>query len=138
MGLNPKHNLQGLSPSYIRNKPDPTDLDGNLVTASVSCESSTYGNDPADSRQLSPLASDYENGEKPPRGLRVSVSEGHSGLNYRLVEERRAGVVIEGGESRSEWVTSKIVLNEVVDVDDGGGFEDLGAGHQYKTNGISE
>ncbi|KAA8538301.1 hypothetical protein F0562_027876 [Nyssa sinensis] len=36
--------------------------DGNLVTASVSSESSTYGNDKADLRQISPLASNYENG----------------------------------------------------------------------------
>ncbi|KAA8524134.1 hypothetical protein F0562_010435 [Nyssa sinensis] len=63
MGLNPKHSLQGLSPSCIRNRPDPTDLDGNLVTASVSSESFTYGNDKAD---MSLLASNYENG-----GLRI-------------------------------------------------------------------
>ncbi|KAA8538275.1 hypothetical protein F0562_027902 [Nyssa sinensis] len=72
MGLNPKRNLQGLSLS-IRNRPDPTDLDGNLVTASVSSESSTYGNDPADSRQLSPLTSDYKNGSRTVAGSPFSM-----------------------------------------------------------------
>ncbi|KAA8533707.1 hypothetical protein F0562_031224 [Nyssa sinensis] len=60
-------------PGCIRNRPDPTDLDGDLVTASVSSECSTYSDDPADSRQHSPLASDYENGSRTAAGSPSSM-----------------------------------------------------------------
>ncbi|KAA8539936.1 hypothetical protein F0562_026628 [Nyssa sinensis] len=51
-------------PGCIRNKADLIDLDGDLVTDSVSSECSIGSDDPAESRQRSPLASDYENGSR--------------------------------------------------------------------------
>ncbi|CAK7337323.1 unnamed protein product [Dovyalis caffra] len=48
----------------IRNRPNPTDLDGDLATASVSSESSTDSEDPADSSHRSPLATDYDLGTR--------------------------------------------------------------------------
>lgn len=48
-------------PACIRSRANPTDLDGELVTASVSSESSIDSDDPADSRQRSPLANDFDN-----------------------------------------------------------------------------
>ncbi|KAH7855599.1 hypothetical protein Vadar_026663 [Vaccinium darrowii] len=52
-------------PSCIRNKPDPADLDGDVINASFSSECSIDDSeDPTDSRQRSPLASDYENGSR--------------------------------------------------------------------------
>lgn len=46
--------------------------------------------------------------------------------------ERGAGVVVEGGEPRSEWYAGDIVLDEAVDIDDGNGVAELDAGHQYE------
>ncbi|CAK9160919.1 unnamed protein product [Ilex paraguariensis] len=60
-------------PSCIRNKPDPADLDGDLVTASISSEGSVDSDDPADSRQRSPLASDYEIGSRTAAGSPSSM-----------------------------------------------------------------
>lgn len=52
-------------PACIRNKPDPADLDGDVINASFSSECSIDDSeDPTDSRQRSPLASDYENGSR--------------------------------------------------------------------------
>ncbi|KAL6971962.1 mitogen-activated protein kinase kinase kinase [Sarracenia purpurea var. burkii] len=52
----------------IRNRPDPTDLDGDVVTASFSSECSIGSDDPTDSQQCSPLTSDYENGSRTATG----------------------------------------------------------------------
>ncbi|XP_059661807.1 mitogen-activated protein kinase kinase kinase YODA-like isoform X2 [Cornus florida] len=46
------------------NRPDLTDAEGNLASASVSSDNSIDIDDPSDSRLLSPQASDYENGNK--------------------------------------------------------------------------
>lgn len=59
-------------PGCIRGRLNPTDLDGDLVTASVSSESSLDSDDPTDSRSRSPHATDYDNGirtaaSSPPR-----------------------------------------------------------------------
>ncbi|KAK7836572.1 mitogen-activated protein kinase kinase kinase yoda [Quercus suber] len=43
---------------------DPADAEADIATASFSSDSSTDSDDPSDSRFLSPLASDYENGNK--------------------------------------------------------------------------
>ncbi|KAM6556713.1 hypothetical protein CsatB_003732 [Cannabis sativa] len=51
-------------PACILNRADPTDADGDLATASVSSDSSTDSDDPSESRLISPLTSDYENGNK--------------------------------------------------------------------------
>ncbi|GMP70291.1 hypothetical protein CsSME_00029204 [Camellia sinensis var. sinensis] len=60
-------------PACIRNRPDPTDLDGDAVAASFSSECSMESDDPADSRQRSPLASDYENGSRTATGSPSSM-----------------------------------------------------------------
>ncbi|KAE9464849.1 hypothetical protein C3L33_03237, partial [Rhododendron williamsianum] len=58
----------------IRNRPDPTDLDGDVVNASFSSECSIDDSeDPTDSRQRSPLASDYENGSRTAAGSPSSM-----------------------------------------------------------------
>lgn len=51
-------------PGCIHSRSNPNDLEGDLVTASVSSESSVNSDDPADSRLLSPQASDYDNGTR--------------------------------------------------------------------------
>ncbi|KAI4351699.1 hypothetical protein L6164_006033 [Bauhinia variegata] len=51
-------------PACIRNRLNPADLDGDLVTASISSESSAVSDEPADSRSRSPLATDCENGPR--------------------------------------------------------------------------
>ncbi|KAF5743520.1 hypothetical protein HS088_TW08G00104 [Tripterygium wilfordii] len=51
-------------PACIRNRPNATDLDGVLVTASISSECSIDSDDPADSNLRSPQAADYENGNR--------------------------------------------------------------------------
>ncbi|XP_021905155.1 mitogen-activated protein kinase kinase kinase YODA-like [Carica papaya] len=49
-------------PARICSRPNPTDLEGDLVTASVSSESSIDTDDPGDSRHRSPQAIDCDNG----------------------------------------------------------------------------
>jgi len=51
-------------PGCIRNRPNPPDLDGDLATASVSSESATDSDDPADSSHRSPAATDYDLGTR--------------------------------------------------------------------------
>ncbi|XP_052185067.1 mitogen-activated protein kinase kinase kinase YODA-like isoform X2 [Diospyros lotus] len=51
-------------PGCIRSRPDPTDIDGDIVIVSFSSGCSIDSDDPADSQQRSPLASDYENGSR--------------------------------------------------------------------------
>lgn len=51
-------------PGCIRGSPNPADLDGDLVTASVSSESSIDSDDPADSHHRSPQATDYDAGTR--------------------------------------------------------------------------
>ncbi|KAM4068263.1 hypothetical protein ACB094_M001300 [Castanea mollissima] len=50
----------------------------------------------------------------------------------REVEE--ADVVVELGEARSEGGTRDVVLDETVNVDDGGGVAELNAGHEEEDN----
>ncbi|KAF3448581.1 hypothetical protein FNV43_RR09294 [Rhamnella rubrinervis] len=49
---------------YVPNRADPTDAEVDLTTTSVSCDSSIDSDDPSESRLLSPLASDYEIGNR--------------------------------------------------------------------------
>ncbi|KAF3972247.1 hypothetical protein CMV_004228 [Castanea mollissima] len=51
----------------------------------------------------------------------------------REVEE--AGVVVELGEVRSEGGTGDVVLDETVNVNDGGSVVELNAGHEEEDNG---
>ncbi|KAL3755742.1 hypothetical protein ACJRO7_002746 [Eucalyptus globulus] len=51
-------------PACIRSKANQAELDGDLVTASVSSEGSIDSEDPADSRHRSPCATDYDNGAR--------------------------------------------------------------------------
>lgn len=52
------------APGCVPNRLDSIDAEGDLATASVSSDSSTDSDDPSDSRLLTPLTSDYENGNK--------------------------------------------------------------------------
>ncbi|KAL0341039.1 UNVERIFIED_CONTAM: Mitogen-activated protein kinase kinase kinase YODA [Sesamum radiatum] len=49
-------------PACIRQRLEPADLDGEVAVASISSECSIESDDPADSRQRSPLANDYDIG----------------------------------------------------------------------------
>ncbi|XP_048320331.2 mitogen-activated protein kinase kinase kinase YODA isoform X2 [Ziziphus jujuba] len=51
-------------PENVPNRADPTDAEGDIATASVSSDSSIDSDDASESRILSPLASDYENGNR--------------------------------------------------------------------------
>ncbi|CAL9030149.1 unnamed protein product [Prunus brigantina] len=51
-------------PECVSSREDPTDAEGDIATASISCDSSTDSDDPIDSRLLSPMGSDYENGNR--------------------------------------------------------------------------
>jgi hypothetical protein len=51
-------------PGCIGGRPNPADLDGDLVTASVSSGSSIDSDDPADSHHRSPQATDYDAGTR--------------------------------------------------------------------------
>lgn len=66
-------------PACIRHRLDPTDTDGELVFASISSECSIESDDPIDSRQRSPLATDYETGSRTAAGSpsRLANVEGH-------------------------------------------------------------
>ncbi|KAJ7969914.1 Mitogen-activated protein kinase kinase kinase [Quillaja saponaria] len=60
-------------PGCMRRSLNPTDLDGDLVTASVSSESSIESDDPSDSRHRSPQAIDYDHGARTAGGSPSSV-----------------------------------------------------------------
>ncbi|GAB2294021.1 hypothetical protein Dimus_028237 [Dionaea muscipula] len=55
-------------PACIRSRPDPSELDSDLVTASVSSESSIDSEDLTDSRMRSPQALDADNGTRTAAG----------------------------------------------------------------------
>lgn len=55
-------------PGCIGSRSNPTDLDGDMITASVSSESSVDSDDPADSCHRSPQAIDYDNGTRTAAG----------------------------------------------------------------------
>lgn len=55
-------------PGCIGSRSNPTDLDGDMVTASVFSESSVDSDDPADSCHRSPQATDYDNGNRTAAG----------------------------------------------------------------------
>ncbi|GAB4826341.1 hypothetical protein Ancab_009207 [Ancistrocladus abbreviatus] len=60
-------------PACIRSRPDPGELDGDLVTASASSESSIDSDDLTDSRMRSPLTSDCDNGMRTTGGSSSSM-----------------------------------------------------------------
>ncbi|KAJ8536795.1 hypothetical protein K7X08_035196 [Anisodus acutangulus] len=60
-------------PACIRHRLDPADTDGELGFASISSECSIESDDPIDSRQRSPLASDYETGSRTAAGSPSSL-----------------------------------------------------------------
>ncbi|KAL0358943.1 UNVERIFIED_CONTAM: Mitogen-activated protein kinase kinase kinase YODA [Sesamum angustifolium] len=61
-------------PACIRQRLEPADLDGEVAVASISSESSIESDDPADSRQRSPLANDYDIGCRTAAGSPSSIS----------------------------------------------------------------
>ncbi|KAM3381985.1 mitogen-activated protein kinase kinase kinase YODA [Capsicum galapagoense] len=60
-------------PACIRNRLETADTDAELVFASISSECSIESDDPIDSRQRSPLASDYETGSRTAAGSPSSL-----------------------------------------------------------------
>ncbi|KAL8534443.1 hypothetical protein ACS0TY_010454 [Phlomoides rotata] len=61
-------------PACIRGQRlEPADLDGELAVASICSECSIESDDPADSRQRSPLANDYDNGCRTAAGSPSSI-----------------------------------------------------------------
>lgn len=58
------HFLPLPKPGCTPSRADPADAEVDIATGSVSSDSSTDSDDPSDSRLLSPLTSDYENGNK--------------------------------------------------------------------------
>ncbi|PSS04377.1 Mitogen-activated protein kinase kinase kinase [Actinidia chinensis var. chinensis] len=52
----------------VQSRPEPAEVDGDVIAASFSSECSIDSDDPADSSQRSPLASDYENGSRTAAG----------------------------------------------------------------------
>ncbi|XP_057480811.1 mitogen-activated protein kinase kinase kinase YODA-like [Actinidia eriantha] len=57
----------------VRSGPEPAEVDGDVIVASFSSECSIDSDDPADSSQRSPLASDYENGSRTAAGSPSSM-----------------------------------------------------------------
>ncbi|XP_073064308.1 mitogen-activated protein kinase kinase kinase YODA-like [Primulina eburnea] len=55
-------------PTCIWQKPDPADMDGEVIVHSISSECSVESDDPADSHQRSPLATDYDVGSRTAAG----------------------------------------------------------------------
>lgn len=56
-------------------------------------------------------------------------------------EVERGGVVVEAGESRSEGDAGHVVLDEAVDVDDGGAVAEVDAGDEdedERDNGLEQ
>ncbi|OIT03817.1 PREDICTED: mitogen-activated protein kinase kinase kinase YODA-like isoform X2 [Nicotiana attenuata] len=72
-GSKPSLFLPLSKPACIRHRLDPADADGELVFASVSSECSIESDDPSDSRQRSPLASDFETGNRAALGSPYSL-----------------------------------------------------------------
>ncbi|KAF7813141.1 mitogen-activated protein kinase kinase kinase YODA-like [Senna tora] len=60
-------------PACIRNRLNPADLDGDIITASVSSESSADSDEPAESCNRSPLATDSETGNRTAAGSPSSL-----------------------------------------------------------------
>ncbi|KAL9349955.1 hypothetical protein Peur_057210 [Populus x canadensis] len=78
-GRKPLHLLPPPRPGHVLNRLDQADTAGDLATASVSSDSSIDSDDLPDSRVLSPLTSDYENGNRtavnsPPSVMRQDQS----------------------------------------------------------------
>ncbi|OMO58619.1 hypothetical protein COLO4_34486 [Corchorus olitorius] len=63
-GLRPSLILPLPKPGQVSNKLDPVDAEGDFAIASITSDSSIDSDDPSDSRLLSPLTSDYENGQR--------------------------------------------------------------------------
>ncbi|KAE9611318.1 hypothetical protein Lal_00011602 [Lupinus albus] len=60
-------------PACLRGRPNPSDFDGDLVTASISSDCSVDSDEPAESRNRSPRATDSETGTKIAAGSPSSV-----------------------------------------------------------------
>ncbi|XAR71706.1 Mitogen-activated protein kinase kinase kinase [Bertholletia excelsa] len=92
-------------PGCIQNRPDVTDLDGDGIVASFSSEYPINSDDPADSRQRSPLASDYENGGRTATGSPRMNSPGPSSRNHSgavtPLHPRAGGAATDDGKKRS-------------------------------------
>ncbi|XP_043716092.1 mitogen-activated protein kinase kinase kinase YODA-like [Telopea speciosissima] len=70
-------------PGCIPHRPDVTDVDGDLATASVSSDSSIDSDDPVDSRHLSPQTTDYESGTRTVNSPSSTMHKDHSPIITR-------------------------------------------------------
>nr|DAD47333.1 TPA_asm: hypothetical protein HUJ06_017270 [Nelumbo nucifera] len=78
-----KHSLHTLpKPGCIPHRPDVTDVDGDLATASISSDCSIDSDDPVDSRLLSSQAIDNENGPKTALSSPSSLMHKDHSLTY--------------------------------------------------------
>ncbi|XP_027357727.1 mitogen-activated protein kinase kinase kinase YODA-like [Abrus precatorius] len=77
-------------PACMRGRLNPADLDGDLVTASVSSESSADSDEPVDSRNRSPLATDSETGTRTAAGSPSSLMPKDQSSTISQVNSREA------------------------------------------------
>ncbi|KHN41598.1 Mitogen-activated protein kinase kinase kinase 2 [Glycine soja] len=77
-------------PVCIRGRLNPADLDGDLVTASVSSESSADSDEPVDSRNRSPLATDCETGTRTAAGSPSSLMVKDQSTTVSQINSREA------------------------------------------------
>ncbi|XP_042516149.1 mitogen-activated protein kinase kinase kinase YODA [Macadamia integrifolia] len=70
-------------PGCIPHRPDVTDVDGDLATASDSSDSSIDSDDPVDSRHLSPQTTDYESGTRTVNSPSSTMHKDHSPIITR-------------------------------------------------------
>ncbi|KAK4283057.1 hypothetical protein QN277_000057 [Acacia crassicarpa] len=89
-------------PACIRSRPNPADLDGDPITASVCSESSADSDDPADSCLRSPLATDSETGTRTAAGSPSSSmlkDQSSTGLQLNSREVPPHGAVFSAPDS---------------------------------------
>ncbi|XP_024043817.1 mitogen-activated protein kinase kinase kinase YODA isoform X2 [Citrus clementina] len=79
------------TPGCVPDRLDTIDAEGDLATASVSSDSSTDSDDPSDSRLLTPLTSDYENGNKSAVTSPTSMMEK---AKYPVINQKSSGETI--------------------------------------------
>ncbi|KAK4492756.1 hypothetical protein RD792_000075 [Penstemon davidsonii] len=102
-------------PSCIRHRLDPTDLDSELVVASISSECSTESDDPVDSRQRSPLANDYDIGSRTAAGSPSSISvKDHAPLTPLISRESPVPVSLSSNKNVSPSPPRRRMLNSQV------------------------
>ncbi|KAG4941688.1 hypothetical protein JHK87_045559 [Glycine soja] len=77
-------------PACMRGRLNPAELDGDLVTASVSSESSADSDEPVDSHNRSPLATDCETGTRTAAGSPSSLMQKDQSSTVSQINSREA------------------------------------------------